>query len=412
MRVLMVHSFHHPRGGDTTYTRDLSRLLEGAGHQVIPLAMRHPDNEPSIFEARFPSWVDMRGAHSPLDRLRAMLGMVWSPEASRAARALARELRPDVAHVQHLHRHLTPSILAALRREGVPVVWTVHDYELVCPSGLLFTQGRPCERCRGHRYHQAVLHRCKWESVLPSVAVAVEKQAHHVAGVWEMVDRFLCPSLHLARTLVRFGVPAHRVEHLPNPLDVSDAPAADGPGAGWFYAGRLAEEKGVQVAIDAARRLPGHPLTICGGGPMEEALRAQAAPMPWVRFLGHQPRAEVTRLLAGVRVAVVPSLWPENFPYAVLEAQRAGRAVVASDIGGITEQIQHGVDGLRVPPGDSVALARAVEGLLADADRATALGQAGRRRVERDLAPRAHLDAVLRIYAQVRSAADRGRSPT
>jgi glycosyltransferase involved in cell wall biosynthesis len=406
----MVHSFHHPRGGDTTYTRDLSELLVGAGHEVVPLAMRHPDNEPSPYEARYPSWVDMRDARGSLDRARAMLGMVWSPEAAACARALARQLRPDVAHVQHIHRHLTPSVLAALRKERIPIVWTVHDYELVCPSGLLFTQGRPCDRCLGHRYHQAVLHRCKWEQALPSLAVALEKQVHRMAGVWELVDRFLCPSQHLARTLVRFGVPAHRVEHLANPMAPERLPASEQAGEGWFYAGRLAEEKGVQVALDAARRLPGRPLTICGGGPMEPALRAQAASMPWVRFLGHQPRAEVTRLLAGARAVVVPSLWPENFPYAVLEAQRAGRAVVASRIGGIPEQIDHGRDGLLVPAGDSVALARAVGELLEDPSLALRLGHAGRARIERERSPRAHLDAVLQVYGQVRTGVDRGRS--
>lgn len=411
MRVLMVHSFHHPRGGDTTYTRDLSTLLRSAGHEVIPLAMRHPDNEPSPWEARFPSWVEMRGAEGGLARARAALGLVWSPEAAQAASAMAQELRPDVAHVQHLHRHLTPSVLSALRRQGVPIVWTVHDYELICPSGLLFTQGRPCERCMGHRYHHAVLNRCKWDGALPSLAVAVEKWVHHLAGVWDLVDRFLCPSLHLAQALVRFGVPAARVQHLPNFLDSDEVPTGTLPGDGWLYAGRLAEEKGVHVALEAARRLPGHELTICGSGPMEAALRAQAADLPWVRFLGQQPRQEVARLLRGVRAVVVPSLWPENYPYAVLEAQRASRAVVASDIGGIPEQIDHQRDGMLVPPGDSVALARAVGGLLDDPSRAQALGQAGRERVVRDRQPQDHLRAVLQVYAQVRSAGDQGRTP-
>ncbi|RME26871.1 MAG: glycosyltransferase [Deltaproteobacteria bacterium] len=401
MRVLMVHSFHHPRGGDTTYTRDLTRLLADAGDEVIPLAMRHPDNDPSIWARHFPSWVDLRANDDPVARGRAALRMLWSAEAARACRRLVSEARPDIAHIQHVHRHLTPSVLRPLRRAGVPVVWTVHDYELICPSAHLYARGAACERCADGRYRHAVETRCKWGSRGASLAVAAEKRLHRWLGVWAMVDRFLCPSAHLARTLVRFGVPADRVQHLENFLDLTHRPPGDSPGEGWLYAGRLSEEKGVQVAIEAARRLPGVPLYIYGDGPMRNTLERQAADLPWVRFLGHRPRPELAARLAAVRAVVVPSLWPENFPYAVLEAQAAARAVVASDIGGIPEQITHGRDGLLFPPGDAEALARAVRHLLTDPARARQLGAAARTRVESRLQPADHLRRLRRVYAEV-----------
>jgi len=401
VRVLMVHSFHHARGGDATYTRDLSALLRQAGDEVVPLAMRHPDNDPSVWERRFPSWVDFRQTEDPVARGRAALRMLWSAEAARACRRLIADARPDIAHIQHVHRHLTPSVLRPLRRAGVPIVWTVHDYELICPSAHLFAQGAVCERCADGRYHHALETRCKWGSTSASLAVAVEKTLHRALGVWSMVDRFLCPSAHLARTLVRFGVPADRVEHLENCLDTGDRAPGREPGEGWLYAGRLTEEKGVQVAIAAARKLPGHPFYICGDGPMRSTLERQAADLPWVHFLGQRPRAELAQRLATVRAVVVPSLWPENFPYAVLEAQAAARAVVASDIGGIPEQITHGRDGLLVPPGDADALARTVARLLSDPDRAQRIGAAGRVRVETRLRPDEHLRRLRRVYAEV-----------
>lgn len=400
----MIHSFHHPRGGDATYTRTLTRLLQDAGHEVVPLAMRHPDNEPSVWEHRFPSYVDLREGENPMGRARAALRLVWSLEAAAATRALLADHRPDVAHVQHVHRHLTPSVLAPLHKAGVPIVWTVHDYELICPSGHLFTQGRPCERCFGHRYHQAVVHRCKWDRAAPSLAVALEKGVHALLGIQRYVDRFLCPSRYLADALIRAGLPADRVEHLPNFLECGEEGQAQGEG--WLYAGRLAEEKGVHVAIEAARQLPGMPLWICGSGPIEAQLRQQARDLPWVHFLGQMGRAELARRLREVRAVVVPSLWPENFPYAVLEAQAAGRAVVASRIGGIPEQIEDGQDGLLVAPGDPTALARAVGGLLRDGQAARALGRAGRMRVERSVQPGPHLQRITDLYAILQ---DRGR---
>ena len=401
MRVLMINTFHHPRGGDATYTRSLSGLLEGAGHEVIPLAMRHPDNTPSIWERRFVSWVDMRDAPDASARLRLGMRMFWSREAARACADLIAEHPPDIAHLQHIHRHLTPSVLDPLKAAGVPVIWTVHDYELICPEGHLFTRGAPCTRCKGHRYSEAVRLRCKWGRLGPSVAAALEKELHHRKRVWERVDRFLCPSAFLANKLIDFGVPAARVIHRPNFMDPGPEPPATAPGEGWLYAGRLSPEKGVDLALAAARRLPAHPLFICGTGPMEAELRQRAAELPHVHFLGHLPPSHLDRVMRSVRVVVVPSRWYENFPYAVLEAQAAGRAVVAADIGGIPEQITHGEDGLLVPPDDTDALTHAVAELLTHPARATALGKRGATRVRAHLGPAEHLDSILSIYDEV-----------
>lgn len=395
----MVNTWHHARGGDTTYTRGLTRLLEADGHRVVPLAMRHPDNDPSLWEQRFVSLVEPRAARSRSQRLRLAARLFWSREAEAAAAALVRETRPDVAHLQHVHRHITPSVLRPLRDAGVPVVWTLHDYELVCPAGTLFTEGRVCERCLHGGYVEAVRHRCKWGELEPSLAAAAEKLLHRLAGVWEMVDRFLCPSRFLADVLVRAGVDARRVTHLPNFLDAREIEPGQGPGNGWLYAGRLAPEKGVQVAIEAARRLGGPPLHIYGSGPQEAELRARAG--PWVRFEGAVPRARLLEALRRVRVVVVPSLWPENFPYAVLEAQAAGRAVLASAVGGIPEQIDDGLDGRLVAAGDVDALASAAGALLARPDDAARLGMNGRSRVLSRLNPDRHLHDLLGIYESI-----------
>ena len=240
--------------------------------------------------------------------------------------------------------------------------------------------------------------RCKRDDRMQSAAVAIEKWVHRGLGVWDRVDRFLAPSRYLADRLVEFGIPADRVEHLPNFIE--EAPDGGPPGSGWIFAGRLSPEKGVWDLLLAARRLPDHPLTLCGEGPEGEALR-RAAP-PWVHFLGNVDRAEVANRLRAAAVVAVPSRWPENFPYAVLEAQMAGRAVVASRIGGIPEQIAHDEDGLLVEPAEPVALADAVGALLRAPARAARLGAAARIRVRRDRTPARHLDRLEAIYRSLR----------
>jgi glycosyltransferase involved in cell wall biosynthesis len=397
----MVHTWHHRRGGDATYTATLSDLLGRAGHQVFPLAMRHPDNDPSPWEARFVPWIELSAARGTADRLRMLRDAMWSPKARDATRALIRETGAELAHLQHIHRHITPSVLDALDEVGVPAVWTVHDHELVCPAGHLFTHGAPCERCIGHRYHQAILHRCKFDELLPSVFVALEKELHRRRRVWERVARFICPSRFLADTLVRFGVPADKVVHVPNFLDTEGQEPSTDPGSGWVYAGRLTEEKGIRIALRAAAKMPEHTFVVCGTGALQVELTAQYGALPHISFVGHLPRADLAARLRSARVVVVPSLWNENFPYAVLEAQALGRAVVASRVGGIPEQIDDGVDGRLVASGDVDALIGAVRPLLEDGAAAGRLGAAGAARVRRELTPDAHLARIEQIYAEV-----------
>ncbi len=369
------------------------RGLEARGHTVVPFAMRHPSNHPSVWEVRFPPQIDVWSGQG-FDRVRRVAEAIWSRRAARALDALLNDFRPDIAHLHHVHRHLTPSILEPLRRHGVPVVWTVHDYELVCPNGQLFTHGAPCTRCKGHQYQHAIALRCKRDNLAHSAAVALEKWAHAKLGVWDQVDRFVCPSRHLAARLVEFGLPRDRVLHLPNLVE--PAPPGGPPGPGWMYAGRLSTEKGVDDLVAVARRLPHRPVRVLGDGPEYTRLLRQAPSN--MRFLGAVGPDQVGDELRAAGAVAVPSRWPENDPYAVLEAQQAGRAVVASAVGGIPEQIRHGEDGVLVPPDTPEALAEAIESLLTDPARAAAVGARARSRVVSERAPALHLDRLLEIY--------------
>lgn len=387
MRVLMGSSFWHGRGGDTTAMFATVRALEAAGHEVVPFAMRHPANRPSPWEARWPAWRDPRSARA--------LGGVWSPGVAAALDRLLDDVRPDVAHLHHLHRFLTPSVLPTLRRRGVATAWTLHDYELVCPNGLLYTAGEPCGRCLGGDVRHAVRHRCKKGDLAASLAAAAEQAVHRALGVARLADVLICPSQALAGRMREAGVPADRLHHLPNVVEPV-APGV-GPGEGWVYAGRVAEEKGVFDLLAAAGAIPG---TVVGDGPALAEARRRAPPS--VRFTGALPHPRALEVLRGARVVVVPSRWPENDPYAVTEAQALGRAVVATAVGGIPEQIRHGVDGWLVPRADPRSLARALARFTEDAALATVLGENGRARVQNDRNPVDHVTRLVALYALAR----------
>ncbi len=376
MKLLLINSFLHPRGGDTTLFFSEWAGWEARGVEVIPFAMRHPDNIVSPWAERFPVWRSPRAAATLSERVRAMVRATWNLEATSALRRLIRDVRPDAAHAHHLHRHLTPAIFPVLRAAGVRSAWTLHDHELVCPNGLRYTGGEPCFRCQGGHYAAAVVHRCKDDSTSASLAVAAEKAVHRSLRAHLAPDVYIAPSAALLDGLTADGLSAARCVHVPNLVEVEAPPGQQG--ANVIFAGRLTIEKGILVLAALARAMPSVRFDVYGDGPAKPALVGLAN----VCLLGARPRAEVHDALATAGVVVLPSLWPENQPYAVLESQMLGRAVVASAVGGVPEIVTSEVDGLLVPPGDVGELARAVGRVLADRTLAARLGNAARARVQ------------------------------
>lgn len=381
MKLLLVNSFLHPRGGDTTLLFDEWAGWASRRIEVIPFAMRHPENVSSPWSARFPSWRSPRFPGTLGARARALAHAIWNREAAGALDDLCRDHRPDAAHVHHVHRHLTPAIFAVLRRHRIRTAWTLHDHELVCPNGLRFVAGEACFRCVGGHYGAAITHRCKDGDLVASAGVALEKSVHRALRSRLAPDVWVSPSRHLAEGLVQDGFPRDRIHHVPNFVEVLAVPGELGTNV--VFAGRLAEEKGIAEVAALAAALPGRRIDVFGDG----AARSLLARAPNITLHGALPREAVHAALARAGVVIVPSRWPENQPYAVLEAQLLARPVVASAVGGVPELIENGVDGWLVPPGDAPALVAAVRGALEGGDVAAALGQRARARVRREHAP-------------------------
>ena len=200
-----------------------------------------------------------------------------------------------------------------------------------------------------------------------------------------------------------------RIRHVPHFVDCAGITAKEDPGGPVVFAGRLSPEKGVDTLIEAAGIL-GSPVEIAGDGPERERLTALAARRApgLVRFHGRLDKAEVLALFRAASVVAVPSRWFENQPMTVLEAFACGVPVVASDLGGLSELIDPGVDGDLVPPNDAEALAAALERLTTRPAAALALGQAARAKAEHDFSCSRHLQRLsLRHSASGRTWDDR-----
>ncbi len=393
------------RGGAEPVLGLTAGLLAEAGHEVTAYALDEARTLPTAAADLLPRWTKEE-ARTGFGE--AVAGL-WSREAARGITALVHRWRPDVAHVHHVYEGLTLSVLDALHRERVPVVMTLHDYRPVCPDYRLWRDGRPCGECVGGRYLNVVRHGCLEGSRWRSLAAGVEGYAARRRGWYDDVALFVAPSEYLATQVVAGGLPADRVRVLPNPVELGESCTHDltRDAVGVAFTGRLVEEKGVRVLLDAAALLPpGVRVRVLGSGRLagEVAERVARERLP-VDLLGAGTPADARALLLGSRMAVLPATWPENCPMSVLEAASLGVPVVASAVGGIPELVEDARTGLLVPPGDAPALAEALIRLVRDPGLAGEYGRAGRERVAARHDPGRHVEALVEAYVSARAAA-------
>ncbi len=401
----MVQTFYYYRGGDSTYMLSLSKLLEEHGHEVIPFAMEHPMNLPSPYSRSFVSHVDfpeLLRKRSPAAALKVVTRSVYSGEARAKIAALADEVKPDLAHFHNIHAHLTASIVAPLRARRIPIVWTLHDYRLLCPNTSFLSGGEICDRCLPNRFHEAMVQRCKKGSLAASFVAMLTTWYDRLIRIPTRIDRFITPSDFLREKLIQGGFDPARITTVPNFVDLSAYRSL--PEKDYFlYIGRLSHEKGLDILIRAVARLDAGRLLIVGSGPEEEALRQLARKLGAgrVEFAGYKSGDDLKMILAEARFVVLPSRWYENLPFAVMEAFAASKAVVASRIGGIPEMVDDGVNGLLFPMGDEDALVDRLARLLRDPGARLEMGHRGREKAGRLYDRETHYGRIVRIYQDV-----------
>lgn len=405
-RVLQVDKFLRRFGGAAGYMLDLGDLLRSRGHQVEYFSADHPDNLPSTYQELFPHVEEYDPPPDGLSaRVRSAASMFWSLRAEQSMEAVLDDFRPDVVHLHNIYHQLSPSILKPIQARGIPMVMTLHDFKLVCPT-YRFHDGRaPCEACLGGGFHHAVIRRCKSGSVINSAVVASETAFHRLIGAYEPVDRFICPSRFLFEKLVQGGYRSSHLIHIPNFTGVPVATDPPTQGTAVLSVGRLSQEKGIDTLIRACAIPPARRLRIAGDGPLSDELRSLAnrlAPAT-TAFLGQLDSESVLTEIDTARVVAFPARGYENMPLAIIEAMARGVPVVVTDIGGSPELVSGERTGMCAPPDDPISLRRAIDRLDDDA-LATRLGRAGIDVVQKKYSPDVHVTQIEGLYEQLVSA--------
>ncbi len=392
--ILQIAQRYQLHGGSDRVFFELERLLEQHGHRVIPFTAADPNNAPSPYESYFPIAADFDHPR-PIDAWR----FLYSRPARASIRKLLGDHHIDLAHLHIYYGKLTSSILEPLKRSGIPIVQTLHEYKLICPVYTLVSGDTICEACQSQHFFRALPRRCNQGSLPRTLLSVAEAYLSRWLGNIDKIDHFVAISDFQRRKLIEHGVPANKISTLHNFIDSSAIKPQYRAGDYLLYFGRLERLKGVFTLVEAAAHLS-LPLKIVGTGKAEDELRAYAANtgLSNVEFLGFQNGERLSRLIRESLCTVVPSEWYEPFGLTVIESMAHGKSVVASRIGGITELIDPGENGYLFTPGDAEDLAACLEQLATNPQAAAAMGQAGREKVEREFGPQEHYRRLMEIY--------------
>lgn len=342
MRILLANKFYYRRGGDCIYMLNLEQLLNAHGHETAVFAMQYPDNLPTPWSKYFPS--EIRFSPGP-GMVEAFLRPFGTREVKRKFNALLDDFKPDVVHLNNIHSQLSPIIAELAHKRGIKVVWTIHDYKLLCPRYDCLRNGTSiCEECFTDK-HNVLEYKCMKSSRTASFLAYREALKWNRRRLEDCSDLFVCPSQFMADKMAQGGFCKKKLHTLCNFIDVEKCKKSSYTEKEDYYCfiGRISHEKGVQTLIEAANQLP-YRLKIIGGGPLEGKIKSLANPD--IEFMGFRQWEEIKEIAGRARFSVIPSEWYENNPLSVIEAQCLGTPVLGARIGGIPELIEEGVSGL------------------------------------------------------------------
>jgi glycosyltransferase involved in cell wall biosynthesis len=404
MRILFCNKYNFPFSGTEVYLFELMELLRAHGHEVALFSMADLRGKPTPYDAHFVPHIDFKSQSGWWRRATQVPRLIYSQDARKKIRAMIREFRPDVAHVRNIYHHLTPSVLWELRAHGIPVLYHLNDFKLLCPSYNMVSQGAACERCHGGAFWHALGSSC-----YPGMGARIVLTAEAYAQRWtkaysKCIDLFLAPSNFVRQKFVEHGWDGSRFRELPHFQRRHELTAAATPkDAPLLYHGRLSPEKGVEDLLRAMHRLPDLRLVIAGDGPQKGALQqlAHALHLSNVEMVGYVNPDQRDELIRHSRFTVLPSHAYETLGKTILESYAEGRAVVASDLGSRREFVLERETGLLYRCGDVNQLVLSIRMLADDAEMAERMGRAGWESLRERHSPEGHYSKLIGLYEEL-----------
>ena len=343
-KILIVSKFLYARGGAEVYSINLGEILQKQGHEVRFFSMRYPQNIHVNEDKYFAEEVSF--FHSSIrGRLKAAL-RVFGVGIKENYKKILDEFQPDIVHLNNIHSYLSPIVAKLSYERGIKVIWTIHDYKLICPTYSCLYKKLPCEACFSNKAN-VIFRKCMKNNLSASFLAWGEAVYWNKKKLSKWTDTFICPSNFIAQKMKQGGYPAEKLHVICNFINDEKAKFItelnpEMKEIAYAYIGRLSEEKGINEFLKVAAKLP-YKLYIAGNGPLENELK-QKYSSDRIWFLGHLSAIEIIKLLKRVQLSVMPSICYENNPLSVIESLCCGTPVCGRRIGGIPELLEGNTD--------------------------------------------------------------------
>lgn len=395
---------------------NVKALLESHGNEVIPFSVHSDRNEPTEYDRYFVEPIGGRSAvyyedykKTPRNIWKMFARSVYSLEVKRALKREICDVKPDIVYVLQCINKLSPSVIRAAKQMGVPVVYRLSDYQLMCPKFDFLRGTDVCEECMHKGLVCAIRHRCVKGSLAASMVRVFAMRFQRMIRIYDDVDAYVTPSAFLRDKMIEAGFRADMIHHIPTftRRDVAgDASGSDAAQAGSYglYVGRIAAQKDLDTVIKAYELLPDHKLMIVGDDTSDEARILKeyisSRKMTNVEFTGFRSGKELEDTIRGSRFQIMPSIWYENLPNSALESMLYGKPLIASDIGSLRELVDDGVNGYLYEPRNHTELADRIRKMDDDA-RVTAMGEQCLLKMRETFSPEAHYTDLFNLFSNL-----------
>ena len=354
MKILLIHNNYGIYTGEEAVVDRQIALFQQMGHQVCVYRKTTEGFRGTL-------WGDFKG----------LLQGFYSPGAVKDIKQIMKTDKPDIVIIHNLYPYISPAILKHIKKANVPIIMTVHNFRLICPTGLFMRNSQPCELCLGKSHEwNCIRYNCE-HSYLKTLGYAGRNYYARITKAYmDNVDKYACITAFQKQKLIEAGFDRNKITVIPNFIDYSpDSDCVSGEYVA--YIGRLSYEKGYDLLIEVAKNNPTILFYFAGTKRIENG---EFIPQN-VQLVGHLNKEELAEFIKKARFIVMPSRCYEGFPMAILEAANYDKPNIAPAHAGFLEIIDNNKTGLLFEPGNVNDLQEKIIELWNDPQKSSLLGK-------------------------------------
>jgi glycosyltransferase involved in cell wall biosynthesis len=399
MNILLVTNNLYATGGDWTYVKQVYDLYRSYGHKVYFFGLKNDENLDKNYQDYYVSYVDLHEAKKNKLRhaLKVFSQSLYSKEAAKKIAIFIEKFNIEIVQLNSIHLGVTPSVIRAIHRKGVPIVCRIIDYSQICKNVNMVCKSKVCDKCLNNKHINVVLNNCK-QSILTSIFVAVEAYFYTLRGDYKLIDMYSFQNNYMRKLFIKGGVDENKTIVINNPYDCSKTTPNFAPGKTILFVGRLEPEKGILTFLKSAKLNQNLQHVVVGDGSLREEVRNISSKLDNVSFMGPVWGEDLDEIIKMSRFVVCPSEWQEPSSYVAFQSFACGKPVIAANMGGLPEVITNDVNGLLFSAGNVVELTNKINNLYYDTEKIVRMGKAGRQSVETLFLPEKYYTDSINLF--------------